>query len=578
MILEALVAYYEALARQDQENKVQKPGYSKVKVSYALNLSSEGEIKQVIPLKVAEQQGKKMVDRPRDMLVPEQAPRAVGISPNFLCDNSTYMLGLDLKGKPKRSLECFEACKQLTLEILDNCTSLAAEAIKKYFNSWDPLCGEDHPVLSEFLQEIMAGGNLIFWVEGESSLAEEELFRVWEEYLGNKESSLKMRCLVTGKMSPVTILHPKIKGVAGAQAVGANLVSFNGEAYRSYGREQGLNAPVGEYASFAYGAALNQLLSSRKNRQTVGDMTVVFWSETAQDEYVDLFSTSLDSDADSEELLKSIYHKIALGQPVDKVDITSKFYVLGLSPNAARLSVRFFIKNDFGTILSNMMKHQERLEIVKGGYEKNYISLYQLLRETVNPNAKDKTPSPVMAGAMLRAILLGIDYPRAFFNGLLMRAKAERNIGSRRAAGIKAYLLNSREKNVDKGVLTVKVNETSTNRAYVLGRLFAVLERAQEEAAPGINSTIKDRYFSSASATPGIVFPRLLRLSSFHTAKGKNEYGSYRDSEIGKLMCMLEVDKEPFPAHQTLQEQGIFMLGYYQQREQRYEKKEKGDK
>lgn len=576
MILEALVDYYETLLEDDKENKVQKPGYSKARVSYALNLSLDGEIKQVIPLKVEVEQGKKMVEKPREFLVPEQAPRANNISANFLCDNTKYLLGIDLKGKPQRSVECFEASKTLTLDILDQCNSDAAIAIKNYFMRWDPQTALEHPVLAEHIQDMMAGANLIFFVNGISSLTDNHIFSAWESYIGRNDGEEKMRCLVTGKMAPVTILHPKIKGVAGAQAVGANLVSFNGDAYKSYDREQGMNAPVGKYASFAYGAALNQLLSNRKNRQTVGDMTVVFWSETAEDEYVDLFSQGLNSDGDSDEVLKDVSVKLALGKPIGELNLNSKFYVLGLSPNAARLSVRFFLKDSFGKILTNMLKHQDRLEIVKAEYEKSYISLYHLLRETVNPNAKDKTPSPVMSGAMLRAILLGTDYPRAFYNGLLMRAKAEKDIDSRRAAGIKAYLLNSREKSIDKEVFSVKVNEETTNRAYVLGRLFAVLERAQEEASPGINSTIKDRYFSSASATPGIVFPRLLRLAVFHNAK--SEYGANRDSDIGKLMNMLDVENQPFPNHQTLQEQGIFMLGYYQQRQQRYEKKEKGDK
>lgn len=572
MILGALVNYYEALAAKDE---IQKLGYSKAKVSYALNLSAEGEIKQLIPLKIEVEKGKKMVERPVELLVPEQAPRSVGISVNVLCDHSGYILGADLKGKPKRSMECFEASKKRTLELLKNCNGQVAMGVKRYFMNWNPESVSDHPALADSLQDILAGENLVFWVEGKPALKDCEIINAWESQLGQENGVQNMRCLVTGETSPVTVLHPKIKGVMGAQSAGANLVSFNGSAYESYDRKQGFVAPVGEYASFAYGAALNHLLSSRKNRQTVGDMTVVFWSETAEEEYAELFSTKLNEEGDIDERLRVMVEKLSKGQPIDHVDMDSKFYVLGLSPNAARLSVRFFMEDSFGKILSNVLRHQERLEIIRAKYEKHDISLYQLLRETVNLNSKDKTPSPIMAGSMLRAILMGTAYPHAFYSGLLMRAKAERDINGKRAAGIKAFLLNSGDKSIDKEVLTVKVNETTKNKAYVLGRLFAVLERAQEEANPGINSTIKDRYFSSACASPGIVFPRLLRLSAFHNSK--SDYGTYRDAEIGKLMCMLDADERPFPSHQSLQEQGMFMLGYYQQREQRYEKKEKVD-
>lgn len=569
MILKALVDYYETLAAKGE---IQKPGYSKAKVSYALNLSAEGVIKQVIPLKIEVEQGKKMVERPIELLVPEQVPRSVGISANVLCDNSGYILGVDQKGNPERSIECFEASKKRSLSLLEGLNGQTAMGVKQYFLTWNPETVTENTALTDALQDIMVGGNLVFWVEGKPVLEDHEIRNAWECQLAKDTGVPNKRCLVTGKNGAVTILHPKIKGVKDAQSVGANLVSFNGSAYESYDKVQGHVAPISEYASFAYGAALNRLLSSKKNRQIVGDMTVVFWSETAEEEYADLFSIVLNEEGDIDERLQATAEKLSKGQPIDYMDMESKFYVLGLSPNAARLSVRFFMEDSFGKILSNALKHQERLEIVKAKYEKQDISLYQLLRETVNLNSKDKTPSPVMAGAMLRAILMGTAYPYAFYSGLLMRAKAERDIKGKRAAGIKAFLLNSGDKSIDKEVLTVKVNETTKDRAYVLGRLFAVLERAQEEANPGINSTIKDRFFSSACATPGIVFPRLLRLSSFHNAK--SDYGKNRDADIGQLMCMLDAEQKPFPSHQSLKEQGMFMLGYYQQREQRFEKKE----
>lgn len=381
-----------------------------------------------------------------------------------------------------------------------------------------------------------------------------------------------MQCLITGKRAAIARLHPVIRGIPGAQSSGASLVSFNAVAYDSYGHENGTNAPASKEAVFAYTTVLNYLLSKRDHKQTVGDMTVVFWADSLKSEYCDAFSAGIGGDEDKQELIKRIFEKISIGQPVEDIDMETEFYILGLSPNAARLSVRFFIKNSFGKIMENLYRHQERLKIIKPPSKFENIPLYWLLRETVNLNSKDKAPTPLMAGAMLRAIIQGTPYPNSFYQGLILRAKAERNVTSGRAAGIKAYLMHNKDYQVNQEVLKVKVNEETNEKAYVLGRLFAVLERAQEEANKNINSTIKDKYFTSACANPGVVFPRLLQLAGYHNAK--NEYGKAREYEIGKIISKLDVENEPFPSHLSLKEQGIFMLGYYQQREQRFEKKE----
>ena len=570
MILNALVDCYDMLR---ERGEVPGRGYSQAKVSFELNISKYGEVLNVIPLVDKEQVGKKIVEKPKTLDVPEQGTRASGIAPNFLCDNSSYILGIDNKGKPKRTKECFEASKQLVKRVLVEEKDNQIQALLNYYENWNPDEAQEHLVIREYLEKLLAGGNIVFSVEGEPLLDNEKINQAWCKFHEEKEVEDEMQCLITGKKSPIARLHPNIKGVFGAQTAGASLVSFNADAYDSYGHKSGDNAPTSEEAVFAYTTALNYLVKNQEYNQRVGEMTVVFWANSPQKEPQIFFSMSLSDfteDENKQELLKSVFSKVSKGQAIDEIDLRTEFYVLGISPNAARLSIRFFIKSSFGDILMNMYNHQERLKIVGSRFA--HTSFHHLLRETVNMNSTDKSPSPLMAGAMLRAVIRGETYPASFYQALMLRVKAERDITSGKAAGIKAYLLNNREYKANKEVLQVKVNEDTKEKAYVLGRLFAVLERAQEDANPGINSTIKDRYFTSACTNPGIVFPRLIQLAGYHNAK--SDYGKAREYEIGKIMSKLDVENNPFPTQLSLKDQGIFMLGYYQQREQRFKKKE----
>lgn len=271
------------------------------------------------------------------------------------------------------------------------------------------------------------------------------------------------------------------------------------------------------------------------------------------------------------------FKKIMRGENVDEVNLQEPFFVLGIAPNAARLSVRFFLQNTFGGFMQNLKNHYDNLEIARAPYEKEYLSIATLLSQTVNPNAKDKAASPLMAGTVLRCILSGLPYPEALYTSVINRIRAEQDseekrtkkINRARAAIIKAYLSRDVQASQQyRGVITVALNEQSNQRAYVLGRLFSVLEKIQMDAYPEINSTIKDRYFTSACATPGNVFPVLLRLSSHHTPK--NKHGKYQESQIAQLMDKLEVEQDPIPARLSLKEQGLFILGYYHQVQQRY--------
>lgn len=590
MILQSLVRYYEILAEQ---NLVPSPGYCMAKVSYALHLSPDGELLGIVNVKEHTQRGKKEVDVPKVMRVPAQAIRAVNVTANFLCDNSGYFLGIDGKGKPERAKECFSASRELHEKVLSAVEHPAAVAVLRFFEKWNPETAAEHPVVREKLESLTEGGFLIFTMDGAKYVQDEpEIQKAWEVYCRAREKGVQMQCLVTGREEPVAILHGKIKGVKDAQSAGANLVSFNASAYESYGREggQGLNAPVGEYAAFAYATVLNHLLADKEHVQIFGDTTVIYWAESALPEYRNIFTAMINPQQEDEnQLLHSTMEKLRNGRPVaDNISLSTPFCILGLAPNAARISVRFFLQNTFGDFLKNIRKHYDDLEITKAPYEFPYLTPYWLLRETVNPNSKDKSASPLLSGEVMRAIFTGGPYPKALLEAVMLRIRAEQDnedkhtqkITSGRAAILKAYLIRSSYKEKYKEVLIVPLNEASNIQPYVLGRLFAVLEKAQKDANPGINSTIKDRYFSSACATPANVFATLFKLYESHIEKLKKQetmrgIAINTEKQMGLLLDKLEVKQHTFPTNLSLEDQAVFVLGYYQQIQNFYIPKDK---
>ena len=575
MILQSLVTYYEALAARGE---ISRPGYSLAKVSYALRIGWEGSLLGFVPMKNQVERGKKKAEVPRAMEVPEQALRGNPIFSNFLCDHGGYFLGIDSKGKPERTLQCFAAARELHQKVLSSVSSPAAKAVLSFFEEWKPEEAPSHPLLQPYMEDIIAGANLVFALPNATFAHDDPAVKeAWERHKNNQETGARMQCLVTGKQDqPIAILHGKLKGVKDAQPAGASLVSFNARAYESYGRDeaQGLNSPVSEYAAFAYVTVLNRLIADTDHRQLLGDATVVYWAEDADPVYQDKVATMVSS-GDDQSQLHDIMQKMAKGRMADMDGLRwdMPFYVLALSPNAARVSIRFFWRSEFGVIMDNIRAHYERLAIVKPSFEKReYLTLYWLLRETVSPMSQNQDASPLLTGAVMQSIFMGSPYPAALMQSIITRIRAEREITWGKAAIIKACLLqNGNANDKYKEVLTVSLNKQSTNKAYVLGRLFAALEKAQDEANPGINATIKDRYFASACAAPGTVFPLLLRLSNHYIAKA--QYGKNLAREIGELMDKLQVGDDPFPAQFSLEDQGIFILGYYHQVQARYQKK-----
>lgn len=501
--------------------------------------------------------------------------RTVGVASNFLWDNGSYLLGhAKDAAKDSRAEKCFAAAKELHLSLLSGSQDPFAQAICRFFENYDPALGSTDPVLAGEWENLISGCNLTFAYGDQYPGDNEALARAWESHYGQDAEGEKLRCLITGEPAVPEKTHPAIKRLYGAQSSGAALVSFNAPAFCSYGREQNENAPVGQYGAFAYTAALNDLLSDRRHYRRIGGDTYVFWAEGAEEQYEDAFGAFLDGGSEkiTDEDLASVMDALA-GKKLcqwDNLPLNpeNRFYVLGLAPNAARISVRFFLQDTFGVFAQRLKAHYDRLEIIRPSFDtRTQLPLWLLLQETVNQQSRDKTPSPQMAADTLRAILTGGRYPATLFQQTMLRIRAEHDITRGKAAIIKAYLLRNDTQQNRMEALTVKLNDDCNYLPYVLGRLFSVLEDIQQQANPGINTTIKDRYFSSASATPAVVFPVLVNLAEKHQKKlsaGQKVYNSKRLQDL--TGCI----RESYPTHLTLSDQGIFQLGYYHETQKRY--------
>ena len=576
MILQALVKEYENLA---QKGLVSKPGWSQAKVSYAIDLKDDGSIKVIYSLKTGEQRGKRTVWMPSLLYVPEMVTRSSGVAANFLCDNAKYFLGIDENGTNDRVLDCFQAAKEKHIALLKDIDDVMAKAICSFFESWNPQTARENTFVQEKWDELNDGGNIIFCMGMEYAQNDEKIKAVWENSILRKEEGRTGTCLVTGQKTEIARIHRGIKGVPGAQSSGAALVSFNAPAFESYGKEQSYNAPVGKYAEFAYTTALNYLLSKREDTFSLGDSMIVFWAESGKKEYQDLFCLSMNPQPDNQKQLQNVFGNLKAKRPVDlddiTIDLTKQFYILCLAPNAARLSVRFFYQNTFGNILKNIEAHYKRMEIVRPSWEKEqkYLGIYSMLMETVNMKSKDKTPVSNMAALVLQAVLSGNRYPASLYTDTLIRIRSEQGrITYGRAAIIKAFLIKNYQ--WKEGEAYMRLDGASSDISDILGRLFSVLESIQKDANPGINTTIRDRYFNSACATPASVFPVLLKLKNSHVKKLEREIGGGSKIYYEKLLTELMGKINAFPQRLNLEEQGKFILGYYHQTQKKYEKKE----
>ncbi len=587
MNLQPLVTYYEQL---EKENKVGSDEWSMAKVSYAITVDIEGKVKDILSLMRTETRGKKTVLVPIERKVPQQKVRTSGISPNFMCDNAKYLLGAWLEeGEEKKdnqlrnkAKQYFQASANYHIGLLEKIESPAAKSVCNFFRTWD--FDRDKEIVTDSgssIEELLSATNLVFrsFETGKALQEDEEIIKAWIQHFHEGISEVTGRCLITGKIAPMARLHPLIKGVRGAQASGAMLVSFNAAAFESYNKIRGTNAPVSEYAAGAYGKALNYLLGIKNFHQVIGDTTIVYWSESGEEGYADMFAELCEEqeEEDQDKIWKNV-SDIAKGIPCQykEIDINpeTKFYILGLAPNAARLSIRFFYQNSFGEVVHNIGEHYKRMEIKKPSYVKErYVPIEKVLFETVNKKSSKKEIQPILVGGFMNSVLNNTRYPETIFTNIIIRIRADKDINYRRVGMLKAFFIKNKPK-FKEVVDTMELNENTNNMPYLLGRLFEVLEHIQHETYRDINTTIKDQFFVSACATPMLVFPRLLKLSNSHMRVLKREKPGMYYSLTKQLEALMGKFTESFPKQLSIEEQGIFIIGYYHQLQKRFEKKE----
>lgn len=585
MILRALVDYYNTLV---QQGKIAKPGWSRVKISWALDLEPDGSISSVQYMKVTPDKSKPY---PQEMTLPAPVKKTSGKRSNFLWENAEYLIGYATKDTPEETKKKFETAKELHLSLLRDVDTPEANAVKAYFERWNPANDIGDRFSEECLEDLRGGGNLTFLFRGKPIGTYSSLQEAWQKSYDVPEVGKPVVDLVTGQRAVAQKTHPAIKGIAQKDA---SLVTFNAKAYESYGKNgnQCESAPMSKETAFAYTSALNYLTANRDHRQKIGDMTVVYWSKNGEEAYQKALDLFLSGTAKDEPLkqkdLSAIMTAIAHGDPVtvgdDLLVPSEDFYLLGIAPNVARLSIRFFYRGTFGDLVTHIRQHYEDINIVQNRRNaRQTIPLLSLLQEIQPPGENAKTP-PQTGGDLLKAVMTGGRYPRTLFNLAMLRIRLdnsvtqdqkEHRVTRGRAAIIKAYLIRNTKTNPYyaniKEVTTVALNETSNYTPYVLGRLFAVLERIQQQANPGITTTIKDRYFNSACATPAAIFPTLLKLSGSHLKKLKANSAVYYRQMLGDLMNRLDME---LPKTQNPEEQGTFILGYYHQTQKFYEKKQ----
>lgn len=568
MILQALNDYYQRKT-QMPDSDLAPSGLEYKEIPFLIVLAADGKFAGLDDTREGE--GKKKVAK--SFLVPQTVKRSSGVAANLLWDHSGYVLGADNKNKPERTREQNKAFVEAVHTHFATCDDVGIRAVIAFLDNQDFESVFAHSLWPEIRD---TGGNMTFRLEGDAiPICERPAVLAVLSAVENGNADKSGLCLVSGESDEIERLHPSIKGVWGAQSSGASIVAFNLDAFSSFGKSQGSNAPIGKRAAFAYTTAINHLLAKNsKQRLQVGDASTVFWAATPGHPMEELFPGLLgeppkDNPDSGVKAVAALLNAPKSGASSLEDDGT-RFYVLGLSPNAARIAIRFWHVKTVGELAVNIRRYFNDLRIVHAPHEPDTFSLFRLLVATATLGKSDNIP-PNLGGDVMRSIIEGLPYPQNLLSGAIRRIRAEREITYPRAAIIKACI----NRQSGKEELNVSLDENNTNTAYRLGRLFAVLERIQERANPGLNATIRDRYYGAASGAPVTVFATLLKLKNHHVAKLDNtgEAVNY-EKLLGKIVDGIA----DFPAQLNLQDQGRFAIGYYHQRQAFFTKSEATNK
>lgn len=544
MILQTLVRYYdEAL------NESVLSGWQQRKASYLLDIDSNGNMLN----------SSTPIDLNDLMPQPPKGKTGKSLKAAFLCDTGGYLFGIeDENDKVKNGNSKYMCSRALHLKLLENIQGEVATAIKAFFADSSP---KKPP------KGVVKGTVCVIAVKGLKAYEDEKVKAAWNEREVSGEIPNTIIDSVTGQRDIIARLHGNIKGLGKDSP---SLVNVNKESFASYGKStKDPAAFIGIQTEFKYVTALNSLIADKKHRKMLGESNIIYWAEKGDGEEENVFANiwSMKIEESSESILSTAIKAIKNGKPVQNCNINSKFHILTVSLQSKRIVVRNYYESTFGKVIQNIINHYECLKISDDDLSR--LTPFHLLGNTTVKNGeKYGVPAANLSGQLLNAILTNTPYPITFYNAILIRVRAGEEINKTKAAIIKAVLIRNFN---ETEVTTVALNKQSDNVPYNLGRLFSVLEKLQKDSSEGkLNSTIRDKYFSSACANPASVFPTILKLSTHHSAKLDDE-AFY---EILKTNIIKKLDSEnPFPNTLNLEDQGRFIVGYYHQTQELYTSK-----
>lgn len=575
--------------------------YYKQAIDFEILLALDGTVTAIQDLRKPIEGTKRYITP--ELLLPEQRGNITVIYSYLIEHRREYIFGLErekgknsfktIPGKAGKKSKHDTFCER-NLPFFEEIDSDICKAYCNFIRTWNPDLQTENEILLQ-MGANFDNARFCFGLDGSPEIMLHEDPRVKENYQAllleeQKEKQATQQtgfCSILGERLPICEMHDKLKGI-GSQA---KLVSFGKDqtdrnAFYSYGKSLGYNCNISEKAMKQYTAALNFLLADNGHHKNFGDMVVVYFAMKQNDAaecdafsllFGDFASDQKETvDQETEKDLNQVYNYAKTGvlKDLSGMNPDSIFYVAGLTANSSRICTKFVVRNRFGVILEHVAAHQKDIRILE---KQKPVSMYWIQKQLVSPKSKDaKVPPPLIAG-LFASILNGTRYPDALLATVIARVKTDTDETQQKKvnhirAGLIKGCLNRKAK---KEEITMSLNLDNTNQAYLCGRLFAVLEKIQQDASGGnLNQTIKDSYFSSACSKPATVFPKLIQLSQHHLKKikAKEKYVVFYQNLCGDIIDQLE---DAFPNTFSLDEQGKFIIGYYQQNKALYAKKEK---
>ncbi len=617
MILQALKEYYDRKL-ETHDPKIAKFGWEWKEIQYIIVIDKEGNPKDIQDMSEVSEKDENI----RSFYVPKDVERSSEIESNLLWDNLEYAVGIVPKNGSKEKTEERHKAFQNRLKEFGETDDEGICALKKFvalsleekLQKFEKIPVEKQKLWDNLKKD--GKGFVTFKLLGADDVivASSQFIQSYEEYIKNKKGT-PCFCLVSGEYDNLAPKHYKIKGIQNGNPTGTRLVSFNKDAYSSFGKEQGANAPIGEKTVFAYTTALNLLLSKDSqnhffgyttkktkairlaqnddiNHLFLGNTSVVFWGQ--EDSVVEKnLVKAFNPDKKSKEvraLFKSVHNGILL-----ESHKKNRFYVLGLTPNNARIAVRFWHVSTIQEMAKKINDYFDDIEIFYNE-DSIFLPLLELLKATA-AGGEIKNIPPILEREITRAVLTGSVFPQFVLSSVIMRICADKKVSVAQAALLKAYLNRlgrcsvplkeqtqfenntgtSDCKSSSKGEIKVALDQNNLNIGYNLGRLFRILEDIQcQRIAPNTTipkATIRERFYAAASCTPAVVFPNLIRLSNHHLARLQEEWKKkYFENLLGEVFSKIQ----DMPSYIKLEDQARFAIGYYHQKEWRSPKNESG--